>query len=967
MKVAHIADIHIQDRRREEYAEVFNKLYAQLSGVDLILLLGDIFDNKMRVSANNMDDCMRFLENLTQIAPVIAIPGNHDLNCFNPGSLDLLTPLIENNETLKNRLTYWRYNGIYKYEICSKKIEFTVIAPDNYKKFDTHKVESPDLKICLFHDEIDGVIYSKANKLQIENEDYYDLILGGHIHNRQIIRNKIAYCGSLIQQNIGESHIGHGGYIWDFNTLTANEFNIPSKGFMRIILESNEDKSVQVLTNPIYWDIVYDNCSDEFVNSKLAEYEKLYNCPPKSIRRLNECHELSEVFEETAKINLTDTIIKILEKDAKSLLYKDDVLALHAELYKPLDSIGGKFRLLSLEFNDMYIFGEGNNIDFTKLERQISGVIAPNHSGKSSLIDILIFALFEEHPRTSTKKDIIFASKPLCSLKVSFELHGKLGIITKLFYSNTKQSTYSFTYDGENLSGGTTNDTLINIEKYLGDVKSALSTSFQLQGMEYTGFVSCSATERKKLLSHILSINSFEEVDKIVSAKMTLLTAELKSLRARCKMRDESYYIAEIERIDNILSEENEILNTIKTDENNLQEKLNILSEQYGAYSSNMERRKRIEQDIVKIMAAKKSHGELYRDIDVIFNEINRFNKKHSAPFDESKCLKDCEFCNKYKAYKTSFNKVDIKPKKSAQNCSACSGYKTIDAVSDDKLESLQSELNIPIVEFDFAEFNRVKEIVKSFKLRLSAQMSKIAELARTKSKLEFELETYRELIESLTQAEKQYNVLSIYKDIVKPNGGVNDLILENVREKLQFDITNTLHELGGQFDIFIDDKFNILHKYGDRYLSSSVLSGYQKFVLGLASRLTLWRMMTNSKLDAFIIDEGFGACDLDHLDAMTRALEVLSTAQNSPRLLFIVSHIDELKMKITAPIVIDVKKNGNYISNSISYVVPVAETIEPVEIQPSAKVKCDVCNVFIAKSYVAKHNKTPKHLANIR
>ena len=66
MKVAHIADIHIQDRRREEYAEVFNKLYAQLSGVDLILLLGDIFDNKMRVSANNMDDCMRFLENLTQ-------------------------------------------------------------------------------------------------------------------------------------------------------------------------------------------------------------------------------------------------------------------------------------------------------------------------------------------------------------------------------------------------------------------------------------------------------------------------------------------------------------------------------------------------------------------------------------------------------------------------------------------------------------------------------------------------------------------------------------------------------------------------------------------------------------------------------------------------------------------------------------------------------------------------------------
>jgi predicted phosphodiesterase len=49
MKVAHIADIHIQDRRRDEYAEVFTQLYAKLAGVDLILLLGDIFDNKMRV------------------------------------------------------------------------------------------------------------------------------------------------------------------------------------------------------------------------------------------------------------------------------------------------------------------------------------------------------------------------------------------------------------------------------------------------------------------------------------------------------------------------------------------------------------------------------------------------------------------------------------------------------------------------------------------------------------------------------------------------------------------------------------------------------------------------------------------------------------------------------------------------------------------------------------------------------
>src|SRR5262245_35096424 len=96
VKIAHLADIHIQDRRRGEYAAVFAKLYESLraEAPTLIVVVGDVFDNKMHATPHNLEDVAVFLENLAAIAPVVLVAGNHDTNCQTPGALDLLTPLV---------------------------------------------------------------------------------------------------------------------------------------------------------------------------------------------------------------------------------------------------------------------------------------------------------------------------------------------------------------------------------------------------------------------------------------------------------------------------------------------------------------------------------------------------------------------------------------------------------------------------------------------------------------------------------------------------------------------------------------------------------------------------------------------------------------------------------------------------------------------------------------------------------
>jgi hypothetical protein len=74
---------------------------------------------------------------------------------------------------------------------------------------------------------------------------------------------------------------------------------------------------------------------------------------------------------------------------------------------------------------------------------------------------------------------------------------------------------------------------------------------------------------------------------------------------------------------------------------------------------------------------------------------------------------------------------------------------------------------------------------------------------------------------------------------------------------------------------------------------------GYQKFVLSLAARLTLWRLSAGPRPDAFLLDEGFGACSADSLAGIVQALEALAATPGGPRLVFLVTHVEALHVRL--------------------------------------------------------------------
>ena len=565
VKIAHLADIHIKDKRREEYEKIFNQLYLDLTKLtpDIIVVAGDIFDNKSKASANNIEDVIMFFKHLVEIAPTIVITGNHDTNCSVPGSLDLLTPILNDHRILTPpHFYYFRNSGTYE----ALNINWHVIATDGPKVDPV--LSKTNLNICLFHEEINGAkltpeLVAEGYKLNLSDFKHYDAALGGHIHIRQIYHNKIAYCGSLVQQNIGESHIGHGFLMWN---ITKNNINITEhdiyndEGFVRVIIDKhgNDKTATPIPTNPIYWDFLHTGDID--VSKIIKGYTTQFKKEPRSVQLYGNQHK------QIAKTQDNITLLQSQKaarsaKEHEEIIRKlvpeehaDAVIKLHKEKWTPPDYFvtGGKFRLLQLQFSNIYAYGPDNIIDFTKLENDLSGVVASNHTGKSSLIDAILFALYEDHPRTTAKKDVVRRGTHCGRVTLHFELDGKEGVIDKTIYSresNNNPKIYNFMYDGKNLTGGTNPETLTAIENVIGKSIDAKASSFQIQGGENKGFMGLTPGGRKEFLASVMSLGSFDETLKDTKKSLTEFNAELKTLGELYRNRPIEDYETELEDI----------------------------------------------------------------------------------------------------------------------------------------------------------------------------------------------------------------------------------------------------------------------------------------------------------------------------------------------------------------------------------------------------------------------------------
>ncbi|OPZ15484.1 MAG: Nuclease SbcCD subunit C [Bacteroidetes bacterium ADurb.BinA261] len=106
-------------------------------------------------------------------------------------------------------------------------------------------------------------------------------------------------------------------------------------------------------------------------------------------------------------------------------------------------------------------------------------------------------------------------------------------------------------------------------------------------------------------------------------------------------------------------------------------------------------------------------------------------------------------------------------------------------------------------------------------------------------------------------------------------------------------------------FELSVIDKFQ-----NSEERTAQNLSGGEKFIVSLSLALGLANMAgRNMRIDTMFIDEGFGTLDSDYLDV---ALNALSNLQSEGKIIGIISHLTELKERISTHIEVVPLGNGH-------------------------------------------------------
>ena len=537
-KIYHLADLHIRNlKRHKEYREVFQKF---LQNVDkdniensIIYLAGDIAHAKTEMSPELVREISWFLTECANRKHTFLITGNHDCNLNNNYRLDVLTPIVENLQN--DRIHYLRDTGVYPFHNITFVVYSILDKQENWPKGELVEGENT---ICLFHgpvnDSTTDIGYTvSSNSFTTEMFDGFDMVMLGDIHKRQTLgRSTIAYAGSMIQQNHGESLDKHGYLLWDVDSRTFEEFEIPNDyGFYTLDVDNGIVPTVTNMPSKPRLRVRVSNTDPSRIKKVLTDIKKKYKVQEFTVTRMDTLSkQKTGNFDDRLAIgNVRDVEFQNkLIKDylERQYLANDDTIdkikQINREMNTKLvdDDVTPNIQWVPKEFqfSNVFSYGEDNKIRFDNA-KGIVGIFAPNASGKSSLFDAMSFCIFDKTSRTNTAKNILNNRKSNFYCKLHFQVDGVDYYIertAKLINKGTHLKVdVSFWREDDggitSLNGEQRRDTNTIIQQYLGTYEDFVLTTLSLQGNN-TLFIDKSQSERKEILAQFMGVDVFDKL-----------------------------------------------------------------------------------------------------------------------------------------------------------------------------------------------------------------------------------------------------------------------------------------------------------------------------------------------------------------------------------------------------------------------------------------------------------------------
>ena len=570
MKFAHISDTHIKNLKYHyEYRIVFEQLYDELrkQEVDYIIHCGDIAHTKTQISPEFVEMCSDFFRSLAEIAPTYIILGNHDGNLKNSSRQDALTPIVEALNLPDLHLLKDSGETHIDDKFCLNVL--SVFDRDNWIK----PTNDDKINIALYHGSISNcktdtnwtMSFGEDNISIFEEHDFAML---GDIHRRQYLDEdgRIWYAGSTVQQNHGETN-DKGILIWDINDkddwdIEPIVFKNP-KPFITIELtrKGRMPKNTSIPSGARLR-IVSNNNLPLNVMKRAVDIAK-HRFKPESISFLNrasgERGSVEAITDDLRTENLRDIKVQeeLINEYLKEYEASGEILDNVYELNRKFNTIIEKaedvsrninWRLTNFEFDNLFNYGEDNNVNFNELGG-IVGVFGKNFSGKSSIVDAVLWTLFNTTSKNERKNlNVINQNKDFCRGKIEIQINDLVYTVERKATKYTKRlkgeetleaktelnfEVYdSITGEITSLNGLTRNHTDANIRKHFGTIEDFAVSSLASQHGALA-FIDEGSTRRKEIIAKFLDLEIFDKKFKMAKEESVEAKAYLKKLEGR--------------------------------------------------------------------------------------------------------------------------------------------------------------------------------------------------------------------------------------------------------------------------------------------------------------------------------------------------------------------------------------------------------------------------------------------------
>ena len=725
---------------------------------------------------------------------------------------------------------------------------------------------------------------SAANNKTITPSTFepYDITLLGDIHKHQFLAQNIAYAGSLIQQNMGEDINNHGLIKWDVKTRRGELVQIPNNwSYVTMLVENKRANYLCTmsdgkhnpeckLTKNLRVRILYKNTPESYLsdyitllkmNHNILEYawqnddanislldaeqsanqedpnqpaqtqlQSTTNSAPKQANSLIDITspDVQNKYIVEYLMQNEPTITQDDINEIKNMnISQNTVLKESNKIYNN-SAFNGHYKIKRLEFSNLFSFGGNNILDFSEF-KGIVGIIAANHLGKSSIIDIIIYTLFDEFTRKGSTKDIININKDDFHIKMDIGIGQWTYTIIKSGYRTKVGASVRVEFyrindvskTMERLEEDNATKTKERIAEYFGCYEDIIHTSFSIQH-DNSCFIDSSNIKRKDELERIMRFEIVKKLYEMANQKYNKDKAVYDHIKKKIN-KDE---IVEIKKAKTRASR---LLNIIVADKEYVKEKIKLL------HLTILETSKKLHTECNKFME-ENTKEDTQDEFDITLHNIESNAEKIKLL--QSELIHNLENIDIHKDDMGNFNIARITEKlnddENKNNDVIKDANKKIKIIdnANEKLYKTRKPCNIKIPS-NSSQLEYLEELKNKFQNEIanySSQIDKlnldIDRLRENEKQIEVNNDKILELEKQMNKNKLPEELLSVIENIDELEENYNIALEEFVLDITENNITNFKQNIPSHLNNM--DSYKEFQSHAQKYYLAKAIKSYQ-------------------------------------------------------------------------------------------------------------------------------------------